>query len=164
MGKITQFFKKLFIASGKSAKQNLPGGHHKSESRRQKRQAEAAIQFERNLLRTLIDNLPDFIYVKDSDCRIIVANKSSIEFMGYTNESQIIGKTDLDIFTDENGNRGYAQDLAVVQTGHPILNREEEFVDARGVQRWLLTTKIPIYNEHGKIIGTGWPQARYYNP
>ena len=73
--------------------------------------------------------------------------------MGYTSESQIIGKTDLDIFTDENGNRGFAQDLAVVQTGHPILNREEEFVDARGINRWLLTTKIPIYNEYGKISG-----------
>jgi PAS domain S-box-containing protein len=124
-----------------------------SESRKQKRQAEAAIQFERILLRTLIDNLPDFIYVKDSDCRIIVANKSSVEFMGFTSESQLIGKTDLDIFTDENGNRGFAQDLAVVQTGFPILNREEEFVDARGMHRWLLTTKIPIYNEHGKISG-----------
>ncbi len=124
-----------------------------AESRSQKRQAEAAIQFERILLRTLIDNIPDFIYVKDRDCRIIVANKSSIEFMGYTNESQIIGKTELDIFTDENGNRGYAQDLSVVQTGYPILNKEEEFVDARGIHRWLLTTKIPIYNEKGTISG-----------
>jgi PAS domain S-box-containing protein len=124
-----------------------------AESRQQKRQAEAAIQFERILLRTLIDNLPDIIYVKDSDCRIIVANKSSVEFMGFVTESQIIGKTDLDIFTDENGNRGYAQDLAVVQTGCPIINLEEEFVDARGNNRWLLTTKIPIHNEHGKISG-----------
>ncbi len=153
MGKITQFFKKLFIASGKPAKHNLPGGHHESESRRKKRQTEAAIKFERKLLRTLIDNLPDFIYVKDTDCRIIVANRSSFEFMGYTNESEIIGKTDLDIFTDENGNRGFEQDLTVMQTGHPILNREEEFVDARGVKRWLLTSKIPIYNEYGKLSG-----------
>jgi len=124
-----------------------------AESRRQKRQAEGAIQFERILLRTLIDNLPDFIYVKDSDCRIMVANKSSIEFMGYASESQIIGKTDLDIFTDENGNRGYAQDLAVIQTGFPILNREEEFIDTKGNRRWLLTTKIPLHSENGKISG-----------
>ncbi len=138
MGKITQFFRKLFIASGKPAKHNLPGGHHR---------------LERILLRTLIDNLPDFIYVKDTDCRIIVANKSCVEFMGYTNESQIIGKTDLDIFTDENGHCGFAQDLSVVQNGQPILNHEEEFVDALGVRRWLLTSKIPIYDERGKISG-----------
>jgi PAS domain S-box-containing protein len=124
-----------------------------AESRQQKRQAESAIQFERILLRTLIDNLPDIIYVKDTDCRILVANKSGVEFMGYANESQIIGKTDLDIFTDENGNRGFSQDLAVIQTGKPILNLEEEFVDSRGIRRWLLTTKIPIYNEYGKISG-----------
>ena len=124
-----------------------------AESRQLKRQAEAAIRFERIMLRTLIDNLPDIIYVKDPDCRIVVANKSSVEFMGYTSESQIIGKTDLDIFTDENGNRGYSQDLAVLQTGHPVLNYEEEFVDAHGERRWLLTTKIPIYNEHAKISG-----------
>jgi PAS domain S-box-containing protein len=144
MGQITRFFRKLFKASGEPAKHNLPGEHLKSL---------ASIQFERSLLRTLIDNLPDYIYVKDSDCRIIVANKSSVEFMGYTSESHIMGKTDLDIFTDENGNRGFAQDLAVVQTGQPIVNLEEEFVDARGIHRWLLTTKIPIYNEHGKIYG-----------
>ncbi len=124
-----------------------------AESRRLKRQAEDAIQFERILLRTLIDNLPDFIYVKDSDCRIIVANKSSVDFMGYTSESQLIGKTDLDIFMNENGNRGYTQDLAVVKTGIPIINREEEFTDGKGNRRWLLTTKIPIHNEHGKISG-----------
>jgi PAS domain S-box-containing protein len=124
-----------------------------AESRRLKKQAEAAIQFERILLRTLIDNLPDIIYVKDSDCRIIVANKSSVEFMGYATESQIIGKTDLDIFTDENGNRGFSQDLVVLETGNPIINREEEFVDSKGVRRWLLTTKIPIYNEQAKISG-----------
>jgi PAS domain S-box-containing protein len=124
-----------------------------AESRHQKKQGDAAIQFERILLRTLIDNLPDFIYVKDIDCRIVVANKSSIEFMGYANESQIIGKTDLDIFKDENGNRGYAQDLAVVQTGYPILNREEDFADSNGHHRWLLTTKIPIFNEFGKVSG-----------
>ncbi len=109
--------------------------------------------YERILLRTLIDNLPDFIYVKDIDCRIVVANKSCVDFMGFTSESQIIGKTDLDIFTDGNANRGYAQDLAVVQTGFPIVNREEDFVDARGNHRWLLTTKIPLFNEFGKVSG-----------
>jgi PAS domain S-box-containing protein len=124
-----------------------------AESRRLKRQAEASIQFEQILLRTLIDNLPDFIYVKDSDCRIIVANKASIEFMGYSSESQVLGKTDLDIFTDENGNRGFAQDMAVLQTGLPIINREEEFVDSGGNRRWLLTTKIPMHNAQGKISG-----------
>jgi PAS domain S-box-containing protein len=124
-----------------------------AESRQEKRQTEGAIQFERILLRTLIDNLPDYIYVKDAECRIILANKSCIEFMGYTSEAGLIGKTDLDIFNNENGNRGFMEDMAVVNTGKPILNHEEEFNDSHSNHKWLLSTKIPIYNEHGKISG-----------
>ncbi len=124
-----------------------------AESREQKRQAEAAIQFERILLRTLIDNLPDYIYVKDTECRVIVANKSCIEYMGYNSESQIIGKTDLDIFNNDNGNQGFLEDMAVISSGKPILNKEEEFIDSNNNRRWLLSTKIPIQGAGGKMSG-----------
>ena len=121
--------------------------------RNSKRQAEEAVRFERSLLRTLIDNLPDLIYIKDAGCRKIAANKADIEFTGYTSEAEIIGKTDLEIFTGDTGKRGYEDDLSIIKNGRPTLNQEEEFFDATGKKRWLLTSKIPIHNGHGQISG-----------
>ena len=76
-----------------------------TEIRRQKKQAEESMKFERILLRTLIDNLPDLIYIKDNECRRIVANRADVIFAGYNSEEEIIGKTDLEIFKNEYGKR-----------------------------------------------------------
>ncbi len=124
-----------------------------AENRRQKKVAEEAIRFERLLLRTLIDNLPDLIYVKDMDCRRIIANETDVKFAGYTSESEIIGKTDLEIFNDEYGKRSHASDLAVLQSGIPQINSEEEMTDAAGNIRWYTTSKIPMRNVNGNITG-----------
>ena len=124
-----------------------------AEVRNQKRMAEEATRFERMLLRTLIDNLPDIIYIKDTECRKIVANKADIEFMGFKSEAEIIGKTDLEIFSEDNGNRSYEDDRSIMKTGQPVINREEFFFDTKGKQHWVLTTKIPIYNEQRQISG-----------
>jgi PAS domain S-box-containing protein len=124
-----------------------------AEVRNQKRMAEEATRFERMLLRTLIDNLPDIIYIKDTECRKIVANKADIEFMGFKSETEIIGKTDMEIFSGENGKASYEDDRSIMRTGQPVLNREELFIDPKGKQHWVLTTKIPIYNEQRQISG-----------
>jgi len=126
---------------------------HEAEVRNQKRQAENAIQFERILLRTLIDNLPDLIYIKDTKCRVITANKANTEYMGYSSETEIIGKTDLDIFNNENGIAGYEEDMNIIRNGLSVVNREKVIIDAKGNPRWMLTTKIPIYNKQGQISG-----------
>ena len=115
--------------------------------------AEEAIRQERSLLRTLIDNLPDIIYVKDSQCRKIVANKADLKRMGYTSESDIIGKTSVEIFSPANGQRGYLEDLAVIQTGIPLVNREKSFLDSDGKRHWRLTSKFPFYDESHHVQG-----------
>ena len=118
-----------------------------------KKQAEEAVRYERTLLRTLVDNLPDLIYIKDTKCRKIVSNKADVEFMGRTSETEVIGKTDLELFTDETGKKSYEDDLFVLKNNRPVFNREEEFTDATGKPRWLLTSKIPIYNKQSQITG-----------
>jgi PAS domain S-box-containing protein len=105
------------------------------------------------MLRTLIDNLPVTIYVKDDECRKIIANLADLDIVGALSEEEILGKTDLDTFNNDIGHRGYADDKRVIETGLPVLNREEDFYDANGVQRWLITSKIPLPGENGKIIG-----------
>lgn len=115
------------------------------------KQAEDDIQRERILLRTLIDNLPDTIYVKDTEGRKIIANKADVATIGANAESEVIGKTDLELFPNEIGQRGYQNDMEVLQNGKSLLNKEEAFYDKKGEQHWLLTSKVPVYDESGKI-------------
>lgn len=111
------------------------------------------IKNERQLLRTVIDNLPVTIYVKDREGRKIIANKADLEVTGFASEAEVIGKTDLDIFGNEIGKRCHEDDLRVIQTGLPVINREEVFSDKNGNQQWLLTSKIPLHGQQGNITG-----------
>lgn len=119
----------------------------------ERKSTEEKLTSERILLRTLIDNLPDAIYVKDKECRKIVANAYDLVNIGVHDESEVYGKTDLELFSNEIGQRGFADDQKIIETGEAVLNREEDFFDSKGNKRWLLTTKIPLFNENGKIIG-----------
>lgn len=118
-----------------------------------RKNTEDKLNQERKLLRTLIDNLPVTIYVKDDECRKIIANKADLDIVGVKTEAEIIGKTDLDSYGNELGQRGYLDDKQVIKTGNAVLYREEDFVDFRGDQRWLLTSKIPLTDGNNKIIG-----------
>ncbi len=111
------------------------------------------IQQEKQLLRTLIDNLPATIYVKDIEGRKIIANRADLEIVGRETEAEVLGKTDIETFNDEIGHRGYADDMKVIKTGRAVINREEVFQDQVGAQRWLLTSKIPLLDPVGKVTG-----------
>lgn len=74
------------------------------------------IRNERTLLRTLIDNLPDPIYVKDDEGRKMVANQADIENIGVSTETEVLGKSDLELFNTEVGQRGYEDDLIVIES------------------------------------------------
>ncbi len=118
-----------------------------------RKKTEDKLNQERKLLRTLIDNLPVTIYIKDDECRKIIANRADLDIVGVKTEAEILGKTDLDSYGIELGQRGYLDDMKVIETGTAVLNHEEDFVDVYGHQRWLLTSKIPLTNENGKITG-----------
>ncbi|HEX2394325.1 MAG TPA: response regulator [Bacteroidales bacterium] len=124
-----------------------------ADVRRQKKQTEENIRFERQLLRTLIDNLPDLIYIKDTECRRTVANLADVRFAGYSSEQEMIGKTDIEIFNNEYGKRSHAADLTVLQTGVAQINYEEELTDKEGNKQWYTISKIPIYDSLNNISG-----------
>ena len=119
----------------------------------ERRKAEEELRRERKLLRTLIDNLPVTIYVKDSECRKIIANRLDLDFIGAETEAEVLGKTDLELYNTEIAQRGYDDDLQVINTGKSVINREEIFYDEAGSERWLLTSKIPFPDVLGNIIG-----------
>jgi PAS domain S-box-containing protein len=118
-----------------------------------RKNSEEAVKHERRTLRTLIDNLPNQIYVKDKECRKMIANKADVENIGKTKESEVLGKTDIELFPGLIGERGYADDNKIIRTGKPIFDLEEEFINAEGIKRWLLTTKIPLRDKDGNITG-----------
>jgi len=118
-----------------------------------KKKAESDILEERKLLRTLIDNLPDPIFVKDQQCRKVIANLADVENIGFATEAEVIGKTDLELFSGEIGLRGHLDDLKVIQRGEIVSNRQEVFYTPEGKKRWLLTTKVPIFDNDGNTSG-----------
>jgi len=117
------------------------------------KEAELRLTAERNLLRTVIDNLPDAIYVKDAETRKTLTNKADLNNLGSGSEAEVLGKTDFDIFPHNIAAAFFADDQAVLKTGQPVVNREEKVVRSDGGIRWLLTTKVPWHNAAGKIIG-----------
>src|SRR5262245_35660827 len=114
---------------------------------------EEALAQERNLLRTLIDNLPDYIYVKDRESRFRLGNKAGFTSVGAKSEAELIGKTDFDLFPPHQAQQFLEDEQRLIQTGQPILYKEEPGRDPDWNQRWLLTTKVPLRGPQGEIMG-----------
>lgn len=114
---------------------------------------EKTLENERNLFRTILDNLPDAIYAKDTQCRKILANKADLQNIGVSMENEVLGKDDFAFFPHDTAAAFFADDKMVLETGVPILHREESFVDSEGKTRWLLTSKIPFRKEDGTVQG-----------
>ncbi|MFA7289213.1 MAG: PAS domain S-box protein [Melioribacteraceae bacterium] len=115
---------------------------------------EEVLSQERNLLHSLIDNIPDRIYAKDLEGRFIICNNALINRMGVSDMKEIIGKTDFDLVPYELASRYRADELEIMQSGQPLINREEPMDSNTGETRWSLVTKIPLRNALGSIIGT----------
>lgn len=112
------------------------------------------IQKSRNLMRLVIDNLPNIIVWKDLDLRFMGANKAFAEIAGYDNPADMIGKTDFDTnFSREQAAAYQADDRAIITSGHPKLGYEEHSLNAQGEPRWVRTNKLPLRDENGDIIG-----------
>lgn len=114
---------------------------------------EEQLETERNLLRSLIDNLPDYIYVKDPEGRYLLDNIAHRRWLGADSESQVIGRRVTDFLPGEAVSPFAQDDAQVIASGHPLLNREELVADRFGNKRWHSTTKVPLRNSEGKIIG-----------
>lgn len=113
---------------------------------------EEALSEERNLLRSVIDNVPDPIYVKNSEGRYVLGNKAHAEFLGVKGEEEVVGKTVFDFFDSEFANHAHLVDTEVLQGGAAWVNREEK-TSVAGQVRWLLTSKMPLRDDRGIVRG-----------
>jgi len=121
----------------------------------ERKRAEEALAQERNLLRALLDNIPDAIYFKDAESRFISTNKAHAErWFGLSDPAQAIGKTDFDFFSEEHAQQAYENEQEIIRTGQPLINMEEKETWPDRPDTWVSTTKMPLRDAEGRIIGT----------
>ena len=113
---------------------------------------EEALASERNLLLTLVDLLPAYIYIKDRDSRFQIVNAACADFMGALSPKEMVGKTDEDYYEPEIA-AGFRADELKVLEGLPIINKEQITTSSHGTQRILLTTKVPLRDSDKNIVG-----------
>ena len=108
---------------------------------------------ERNLLRSVIDNLPDFIFLKDVDGRYVLDNAAHWRSLGADGPEGVMGRTVFDFFPRELAEQFHAVDLEILKTGQGHFNDEERTVNLQREPRWMLTTTLPWHGEDGSMMG-----------
>jgi PAS domain S-box-containing protein len=116
--------------------------------------AEKALAHERDLLHTLLDHLPDRIYFKDQQSHFIQASQSLAKLHHLQGRMDVIGRSDFDFFAPEHARQAFEDEQRVMREGQPIINKLEEETWPDGHKTWAITSKLPLRDEHGKIIGT----------
>lgn len=128
----------------------LQAANEQLENKIRERTTQLAEQ--RNLLRTLIDNLPDAVFVKDNEGRVIIDNLAHARYLGFESPADSIGKSDFDCLSPEKAEQFRAAEIDLIKSGKEF-NGEENLTLKSGDTRWFRTTKVPLRDEHGKIIG-----------
>jgi len=116
-------------------------------------EAEQKRNWEHELLKTLMDNIPDSVYFKDDQNRFILVNKAKSAHSNVT-PAEMIGKTDFDFLPQGQAQRILDDENAIIRSGQGIINKLECLGRDDGSERWVSVTKIPRYSEDGDIIGT----------
>jgi PAS domain S-box-containing protein len=119
-----------------------------------RKQAELALEQERYLLHALMDNLPHNIYFKDRECRFIRINRALSDCFRLHDASGAIGRTDMDFFTEEHALQALNDEQEIMRTRQPMLDREEKETWRDGHTTWAASTKMPLYDDRGNVVGT----------
>jgi sigma-B regulation protein RsbU (phosphoserine phosphatase) len=106
------------------------------------------------LLKNFMDNVPDNIYFKDLESRFIMMNKSAAEWQGYPNPEEAVGKTDFDKYKEEDAKRMFESEQRIIETGEGLEARDEKETWRDGQTAWVSTSKVPLRDREGRIIGT----------
>lgn len=114
---------------------------------------ENKLSAEQEMLRTLIDSVPDLMYVKDSNSRFVVANAAVARKMGAATPQELLGKSDFDFYSQEIAAPFYKDEQSLIQTGQALLARDETCMGHDGSLTHLLTTKVALRNCDGRIVG-----------
>lgn len=112
------------------------------------------LAYEQNLFFTLLEHVPDSIYFKDLHSRFIKVNKACALKHGFAKPELLIGKSDADSFGPEHATNAYLDEQKIIKTGIPIIGKEESEDWPDGRTTWVSTSKMPLYDDKGNVIGT----------
>lgn len=123
------------------------------EDATQRKEAEEALEQERRLLRTVIDTIPDQVFVHDRQCKYVLNNISDAHIIGVNDPAELIGKSDLDFYPPELAIGFQANDREVMETEKPVMIEDEPSIMRNGKRRWVSVIKVPLYDNNQKVIG-----------
>jgi diguanylate cyclase (GGDEF)-like protein/PAS domain S-box-containing protein len=114
---------------------------------------EGFVRNERYLLRAAITQAPDFFYIKDRGSRLVAVNQTVAAFNGYAAPAEMKGKSDYDLVNEERADTLFAAEQDLMRSKIPQINLEENIVAPDGADRWFVTSKVPLLNQDGTIVG-----------
>ncbi len=135
--------------------------HKQAQATLQKIHDELEVQFQQRttalsqataLLETMLEYVPDQIFFKDAESRFIKNSRSQATALGLSDPSLVVGKTDFDFFP--HAQRSFDEEQEIIRSGKPLVDFEERVAWPDGKETWVSTTKVPLRNQAGKIIGT----------
>jgi diguanylate cyclase (GGDEF)-like protein/PAS domain S-box-containing protein len=107
-----------------------------------------------DLLRAFLEHIPAGVYFKDRQSRFVRVSRSLASRFGFSDPDLAIGKTDFDIFSNEHAQQAFSDEQEIIRSGNPIVNKEEKETWPDGSENWVLTTKLPLKDLAGRVLGT----------
>jgi diguanylate cyclase (GGDEF)-like protein/PAS domain S-box-containing protein len=111
-------------------------------------------QVERELLDAFLKHIPDNVYFKDRESRFKRIGRATADYFGLADPAEAVGKTDSDMFSAEHAQKAFADEQEIIRTGQAKIGIEEKETWPDGHESWMLTTKVPLKDKRGHIIGT----------
>lgn len=109
---------------------------------------------DRSIVDAFLKNVPYHVYFKDRDSRFIALSASMVRLFGRQHASEIIGKSDFDFFAPAHAQPAFDDEQAIIRTGQPIIEKIEKETWPDGHVTWVSTSKMPLRNPQGEIVGT----------
>jgi diguanylate cyclase (GGDEF)-like protein/PAS domain S-box-containing protein len=101
----------------------------------------------------LMEMTEDSIYFKDRECRLLRVSRRMAENLGFSDPSELVGKTDVELFGESFGQRTFMEDLRIMESNVPIIGQVESRLMEGSEMNWTLTTKVPLHDASGNVIG-----------
>ncbi len=135
-------------------KGNVIGAVEATLDTTEQRRSEDALAYERGLLNVLMQHTPDHIYFKDTESRFVRVGKALADWFGLEDPADAVGKTDFDFFTEDHARTAFEDEQDIMRSGRPLVGVEEKETWPDGRETWVSTTKVPLRNQEGNIVGT----------
>ncbi|MCB1125829.1 MAG: PAS domain S-box protein, partial [Verrucomicrobiae bacterium] len=120
----------------------------------ERHEMEEKLAYERDLLRALLDTMPDAIYFKDRESRFLRCSQEMARRVGVASPEDLRGKTDFDLFSGDHAQQAFDDEQEIIRTGTPLLGKPEHETWRDGRESWVLSSKMPFRDQDGHIIGT----------